>query len=199
MVKALRLGAAVALVAASGVLGALIHAAQTPPQAPPVSIPETTIVEPSGTTRVIYNLDQKKNDQELVALINAATSRVYFAIYTFTLGDVADALVAAKARGVEVRGLVDRGQSEQSFEKPLIEKLRVAGIPLMTEDHHGRGGIMHIKLLVTDRAYALGSYNWTASATTKNDEILEIGTDPTLRATYEKILAKLFATYDVKG
>jgi phosphatidylserine/phosphatidylglycerophosphate/cardiolipin synthase-like enzyme len=144
---------------------------------------------------VIYSLDERHNDEELVALIEAARSHISFAIYTFTLDSVADALIAAKARGVEVRGLVDSGQATKSFEKPFIERLVAAGIPILTEQHGSKGGIMHIKLLVTDRAYALGSYNWTASATKRNDEILEIGTDPTLRQTYENILRKLFTTY----
>ena len=54
-------------------------------------------------------------------------------------------------------------------------------------------GIMHVKALVTESAYASGSYNWTGSATNVNDEVLEIGADPGLRSAYEAILKKLFA------
>ncbi len=50
---------------------------------------------------------------------------------------------------------------------------------------------MHIKAVVTDRAYALGSYNWTDSATVANDELLEVGTDPYWRARYFEILKKV--------
>ena len=50
---------------------------------------------------------------------------------------------------------------------------------------------MHLKLLVTDRAYALGSYNWTESATTLNDEVLEIGTAEPLREAYLDIVKKV--------
>ena len=45
---------------------------------------------------------------------------------------------------------------------------------------------MHIKAIVTDSAYAIGSYNWTESATTENDELLEIGTNPALRQSVRK-------------
>ena len=73
-----------------------------------VSIPAQTVVAPSANSvRVVYSLDKKQNDQEIIALINAAKSHIYFAIYTFTLQHIADALVAAKKRGVDVRGLVD--------------------------------------------------------------------------------------------
>ena len=52
---------------------------------------------------------------------------------------------------------------------------------------------MHMKVLVTDHAYALGSYNWTESATTLNDEILEIGTAEPLREEYLDIVKRVLA------
>lgn len=190
--RVIRAGAALVLAVAAGALGYLLH-----PDTPVTpSIPtETVTAPPKGTTRVIYSLDQKQNDKEIIALIDAAKTHIYFAMYEFTLKDIADALVAAKKRGVEVKGLVDSGESANSYDKPIISELLVAGIPVVTEKHPTGSGIMHIKMIVTDQAYALGSYNWTGSATTINDEILEIGTDPTLRQTYENVLTKLLQTY----
>lgn len=162
----------------------------------PVSIPARTVTAPAaGAVRVLYSLDAQQNDKEIIALIASAKSRIYFAMYTFTLPSIADALVAAKKRGVEVRGLVDSGQSSNSYGAPITRKLLDAGIPIVTEKHATGNGIMHIKAIVTDSAYALGSYNWTSSATTINDEILEIGTDPALRQTYENLLKKLLDAY----
>ncbi len=161
-----------------------------------VNIPAQTVTAPaSGTVRVVYSLDQKQNDKEIIALIDAAKSHIYFAIYTFTLPSIADALVAAKKRGVDVRGIMDSGQSSNSYGAPILEKLLSAGISLVAEKHATGNGIMHIKLLVTEQAYVFGSYNWTNSATTINDEIIEIGTDPALRQTYENILKKLLDAY----
>lgn len=161
-----------------------------------VSIPAQTIANPEvGKTRVIYSLDSKQTDQELIALINEAEEHIYFAIYTFTLSNVADALVAAHQRGVDVKGIMDSEQSSNSYGAPVTQKLIAAGIPIVTENHASGNGIMHIKLLVTEQAYFFGSYNWTKSATTINDEIIEIGTDPALRQAYEKILIRLFEAY----
>ncbi|MFZ1075774.1 MAG: phospholipase D-like domain-containing protein [Minisyncoccia bacterium] len=156
---------------------------------------ETVAAPPAGSVRVLYSLDQKQNDKEIIALINGARDHIYFAIYEFTLKDIADALVAAEKRGVVVRGVVDSGEAAKSYDKPIIDELIAAGIPVETEKHPDGNGIMHIKAIVTDSAYALGSYNWTGSATTENDELLEIGTDPTLRQTYENILKRLFDAY----
>ncbi|MFA6414941.1 MAG: phospholipase D-like domain-containing protein [Candidatus Paceibacterota bacterium] len=161
-----------------------------------VSIPAQTVSAPiAGSTRVLYSLTEKQNDKEIIALIESAKTHVYFAIYTFTLPSIADALVAAKKRGIDVRGVVDSEQSKNSYGAPITKKLLAAGIPVVTEKHATGNGIMHIKTLVTDSAYATGSYNWTNSATTINDEVLEIGTDPELRRAYENILKKLLDAY----
>lgn len=163
-------------------------------------IPEQNVTAPAaGTVRIIYSLDQKQNDQQIIALINAAQTKIYFAMYEFTLQDVADALVAAKKRGVDVRGLVDAVESANSYDKPIISELVANGIPVETEKHPDGNGIMHIKAIVTDQAYALGSYNWTGSATTENDDLLEIGTDPSVRQAYENVLTKLLAAYAGSG
>lgn len=166
--------------------------------------PQTTVraVAPSaqpqpGSVRVLYSLNRKRNDQALVSLIDKARDHVYFAIYEFTLSDIADALVRAKRRGVDVRGILDRDNSTSSYEAPIVSELTRAGIPLETQRHVN--GIMHIKALVTEKAYASGSYNWTYSATTENDEILEIGTDPALRARYQQILSRLLAVNAAGG
>ena len=158
---------------------------------------ETVTAPAANSVRVIYSLDQKQNDKEIIALIDAAKSKVYFAIYTFTftLPSIADALVAAKQRGIDVRGIIDSEQGSNSYGTPITAKLLAAGIPVVNEKHSTGSGIMHIKLLVTDSAYAFGSYNWTNSATTINDEIIEIGTDQTLRQTYENILKRLLDAY----
>jgi hypothetical protein len=189
-----RIGGALVLAAVAGGAGYLAGGSAAP--AAGAAIPAENVAAPAaGTTRVLYSLDAKQNDQQLIALISAAKSHVYFAIYEFTLSDVADALVAAKQRGVDVEGLVDAGEAASSYDAPLIAKLKSAGIPVTVEHHPDGNGIMHIKALVTDSAYAMGSYNWTSSATTENDELLEIGTSPDLVAAYAKIIKGLIDEY----
>ena len=143
--------------------------------------------------RVVYSLDQKANDKEIVKLIDNADKYVYFAIYYFTKNNIADALIRAKKRGLEVRGLTDRQASGES-NKSTIEKLKSAGIDIKIRNNNE--GIMHIKALVTDNAYASGSFNWTQSATISNDEIIEIGSNDSVRKKYLEILEKLLQKND---
>jgi hypothetical protein len=156
---------------------------------------KTMTTPPPDSIRILYSLTAKRNDREVIALIDSAKDHVYFAMYEFTLRDIADALVNAKKRGVDVEGVVDSEESAKSYGRPIIGELIAAGIPVKTEKHASGNGIMHIKALATEKAYALGSYNWTASATTENDELLEIGTAPALIQTYGGILKKLIDQY----
>jgi phosphatidylserine/phosphatidylglycerophosphate/cardiolipin synthase-like enzyme len=141
-----------------------------------------------GQIRVLYSLDRKENDEELVRLIDNADQYLYFAIYYFSKHDIADALIRAKKRGVVVWGIMDR---EGSFaaNKTILAELRAAGITIETQKHPE--GIMHMKVLVTDKAYASGSYNWTTAATMVNDEVLEIGTNESVRQQYLAIVKKV--------
>ncbi len=138
--------------------------------------------------KVIYSLDHKQNDKEIVRLINDADKYVYFAIYYFNKKDIADALIQAKKRGLVVWGINDRDASTGS-NKNVVQELKSAGITVETQKHNE--GIMHMKVLVTDKAYASGSYNWTASATTMNDEVLEIGTNESVRKQYLWIVKRV--------
>ena len=105
--------------------------------------------------------------------------------------DIADALVRAKERGVVVWGIMDK-EGSMSANKSILEKLQSAGIPIETQKHPD--GIMHIKAIVTDKAYASGSYNWTSSATKVNDEVLEIGTNQYVHDEYFKILKRVLVS-----
>ncbi len=141
---------------------------------------------------VYYNQERELN-KEIISEIRDADKFVYFAVYTFTRADIKDALLAAKYRGLKVVGLTDREQYQKlESQQKIIDELKQAGIPVYTQDH---SGIMHLKVLVTEKAYASGSYNWTAAATNLNDEVLEVGRDEPLRQTFQKILEKMFAKY----
>lgn len=140
----------------------------------------------ASAVKIFYSLDAKKNDVELIRLIDEASTSIYFAVYSFTKQNIADALVRAKQRGVVVEGITDTDQLAQDSQAAVAAKLRAAGIPYGVQKRSH--GLMHIKALVTEKAYAIGSYNWTDAGTRYNDEILEIGTNQAIRMQYEDIV-----------
>ena len=145
-------------------------------------------IRTTNQIRVYYSLDTRHNDQELIKVIDNADKYVYFAIYFFTKSSIADALIRAKERGVDVIGIMDRDASLNS-NATILARLNSAQILMLTQRHPD--GIMHIKALVTESAYASGSYNWTDGANNVNDEVLEIGTNESVRKQYLDIIKKV--------
>ena len=142
--------------------------------------------------RAYLNHDVAAN-VEITNTIQDAEKFVYFAIYTFTREDIRDALLAAKYRGLEVRGIVDKKQSfGLDAQEKIIKELQAAGVDIVFNNH---SYIMHLKTVVTDKGYVTGSYNWTASATDSNDEIIEVGVDEDLRKQYQKTLEEIINKY----
>lgn len=151
--------------------------------------------QPKTETKVYYNRDEQLNNMVIDTILQA-DHFAYFAIYTFTREDIKDALLGAKRRGVDVRGLSDKKQYyEIGTQRKIINELRNSGIPVGLQNHDA---IMHLKVLVTDKAFVSGSYNWTASATTSNDEVIEIGTSEPVRKQYYEIIKKLILQYPLE-
>lgn len=142
--------------------------------------------------KVYYNQQHELN-KEIIRNIQDADQYVYFAVYTFTRYDIKDALLAAKFRGLEVKGVMDREQNQKiEIQNKIFKELKEAGIVVYEQDHTS---IMHLKTLVTDKTYISGSFNWTAAATNLNDEVLEVGKDESVRVQYQKVLEELFSRY----
>ncbi len=86
--------------------------------------------------------------KELIAFIGQAKRKLIFNVFDFDSMEVADALIAAKKRGVEVIGGIDQGVIEARPEvKAVYEKLREAGIAIHAVDSVG---LNHQKLMASD-------------------------------------------------
>jgi phosphatidylserine/phosphatidylglycerophosphate/cardiolipin synthase-like enzyme len=79
---------------------------------------------------------------------------------------LADAMLAAKERGVDVRGVMDNTQAAHPASE--FQRLLDAGAELRLD---GEGGSLHHKVLVIDETIVVtGSYNFSANAEERNDE-----------------------------
>jgi len=107
----------------------------------------------------------------IVAAIGSARSEVLVHSYSFTSRSIANALIAARRRGVEVRIAADR---EQTFsgESSRVPELVAAGIPVYLEVRYAaaHNKVMVIDPGLADAAVITGSYNWTWSAQNRNSE-----------------------------
>lgn len=90
-------------------------------------------------------------DRFLVDALEQARSQVDVALYDLNLWSIRNALIRAHQRGVQVRLVVE----SDSLDRPEIQELISAGIPIVTDQGQG---LMHNKFFILD-----GAEVWTGS------------------------------------
>ncbi len=142
---------------------------------------------------------QGKCSSYILRELEQAKKEILLAIYAFTSDELANAIVQARKRGVSVQVVVDRefdAATEKSkgkfLEAQKVLLRRVAGLKAGATDREA--GLMHQKFAVIDRRLVLtGSYNWTHSADTLNDENLLLFRDAgPLAEEYRKVFFRLW-------
>lgn len=113
--------------------------------------------------------------QRLLQVLADACEQVLVQAFVLTSRDVADGLVAARQRGVDVRVLADARQHADT-PASLLPKLVKAGIPVWLEDRyrHAHNKVMLIDVYSQSPIIVTGSYNFTWSAQHRNAENLLI-------------------------
>ena len=184
------------LLLALGLLCACAGEAQIPAQAPEVlPYPRMPPVLPArGTVQVAFT---PWDDAEgmIVDGIRRAKRQILVQAFSFTSRTLANALIAAKRRGVDVRVMADR---EQTFsgEASRIPDLVHAGIPVALEVRYqtAHNKVMVIDATSVDAAVISGSYNWTYAAQSKNAEnVLILRRNPDIANAYAANWRRHFA------
>ena len=103
----------------------------------------------------------------IVAGIKTAELHVRIQAYGFTSEPIAQALIAAKARGVDVQVIVDHTAALATDAK-IIKELTAAGIAVFDDARHA---IAHNKIVILDGVTVItGSFNFTVQAEKRNAE-----------------------------
>ncbi|MFP6800423.1 MAG: phospholipase D-like domain-containing protein [Pseudomonas sp.] len=124
-------------------------------------------------------------------LCRQARQSVDICVYTISDDELSNEILACHQRGIAVRVITD---NEKQFDLGSdIERLRSLGVPLRIDSgpYH-----MHHKFALFDGRFLLnGSFNWTRSATTGNEENLLVIDHPALFADYRRIFDELWLRY----
>jgi phosphatidylserine/phosphatidylglycerophosphate/cardiolipin synthase-like enzyme len=117
----------------------------------------------------------------VVDVIDQSQTQVLVQAYGFTHNGIAQALIRAQARGVQVRVLLD--QKSETSNRYVIE-LMVANDMVWRQD--GQHAIAHNKVIVVDNNIVItGSFNFTNSAQTRNAENLLVLKSSELAQSYK--------------
>lgn len=102
-------------------------------------------------------------DKKLIEKLSKATKTIDCALYELDSIVIADSMIEAKKRGVQVRIVTDTDY----ILNPATQKVITAGIPVVEDN---RSAIMHDKFIVIDNEYVwTGSFNTTDNDAGRNN------------------------------
>ena len=125
--------------------------------------------------------------REIISEIEDARRRIDFMVFAFTCRDIAQALAARMAAGVEVRGLIEARNAGSKHSQHRFLEQHGAEIHLDKNPFN-----MHHKVMILDRKTVItGSYNFSRNADTQNDENVIIIHDPGVAENYLREMESL--------
>ena len=112
---------------------------------------------------------------QVVEAINHAKQSIYFMTFSFTSREIANALLLAKERGVELKGVMEASQISQYS---MYELLKFQGTDVLKDKNKKN---MHHKVFIIDNETVVtGSFNPTEGGDKRNDENVLIIKDESL-------------------
>jgi len=164
--------------------------------APAAVTTDPALVSGAGTLWAVYFTDpvipfddvtSGGIENNLIALINNANSSIDAAMFEFNLDNVAQALIAAHQRGVQVRIVYD---NEHTEDDPQIDDVIAAGIPAVPDE---RSAFMHNKFYVIDQQIVwTGSTNITINDVYRNNNNAVVIVSPEVALNYTTEFEEMF-------
>ena len=137
-----------------------------------------------------YFAPEDKVVDKIVPRLQAATQKIDFMAYSFTEDHIGQAVLDRGKAGVRVRGVFENTGSETQFSE--YGAMKKAGLDVLQD---GNPYLMHHKVfIIDDKTVIFGSFNFSQSANTENDENLIIVDDPSLAAQFTAEFGRVYAT-----
>lgn len=126
---------------------------------------------------------------KLEDLLAAARHTIQFLAFSFTSDEISAAMLERAGEGVRVSGVIDASQA-RSNSGSEFERLQAAGLDVRLD---GNPDNMHHKVIIVDgETVVFGSYNFTRSAETRNDENLLVIHNPEIAALFQGEFQKIY-------
>ena len=139
---------------------------------------------------VIINSDDiSRLYTEELQIINSAKKNIYAPTYLITHKDIANALISAHNKGIDVKIILDANSATTQNSKHKL--LRDSNVKIKFENYAGK---LHSKALIIDESYViLGSMNFSNSGENKNDENTVIIQNYKLASSYKNFFNYLWS------
>jgi phosphatidylserine/phosphatidylglycerophosphate/cardiolipin synthase-like enzyme len=158
----------------------------------PDVVPETPNprVTLDGTPLDIYFSPDDGVSNSFVDLISNAQKSIYFLAYSFTSDPLGEAVRERAQEGVKVKGVMESEQVASNIGTEY-DAFNQAGLDVRKD---GNPGQMHHKVMIIDgEIVVFGSYNFTSSAETRNDENLIVVYNSDIAAQFTAEFDRVYA------
>ncbi|MGE0772502.1 MAG: phospholipase D-like domain-containing protein [Cyclobacteriaceae bacterium] len=143
---------------------------------------------PKGTSDVYFTPGEACRNA-IIQQIESATTQLHICVFTISDDSIANRLILAHQKGVDVKIITDNDKSTD--EGSDVRQLARAGITIKmdaTPNH------MHHKFMVADQQLVItGSYNWTRSAFRYNHENILLTREAAVIRSYSKEFQQLWS------
>lgn len=138
---------------------------------------------------VVFTSEDPALENVIIPFVQGAQSSVYFMAFSFTDYPLADAMIQAKLRDLDVAGVFESfGSTSESAE---LRTLFCGDVPVRQD---GNGGFLHHKVIIVDERYVItGSLNFSTRAEESNDENVIILDNPDIARLYIEEFERVWA------
>jgi hypothetical protein len=133
----------------------------------------------------------------ILKTIISSEETIDVAAFTFTSGDIAEALYNAKERGVKIRLVIDQRQDKRHY--PVLEFLKEEGFDLQFLKGNIGGSMNNTFAIFDGKLLVTGSYNWTEYSEKFNYENVIFIDDSDVIGKYKKEFDSLYNEGVVQG
>jgi len=126
----------------------------------------------------------------IIRTISSSEETIDVTAFTFTSGDIAEALYNAKERGVKIRLVIDQGQDKRHY--PVLKFLKEEGFDLQFLKGNIGGSMNNTFAIFDGKLLVTGSYNWTEYSEKFNYENAIFIDDSDVIGKYKKEFDSLY-------
>jgi hypothetical protein len=128
--------------------------------------------------------------ETIIKTISSSEETIDVTAFTFTSGDIAEALYNAKERGVKIRLVIDQRQDKRRY--PVLEFLKEEGFDLQFLKGNIGGSMNNTFAIFDGKLLVTGSYNWTEYSEKFNYENVILIDDSDVIGKYKKEFDSLY-------
>ncbi len=145
-----------------------------------VSIKPSAYFSPGDTCR-----------NKIISLVNNARHKIEICVFTISDNTITQSILEAHRRGILVTIITDNDKANDKGSD--VNRLSEEGVMVIFDHspHH-----MHHKFAIFDEKQLLnGSFNWTRSASTVNEENIVVTSEPVLLSEFSQKFSELHAKF----